>query len=239
MARTERQDANKTGLTPGMIARRAIALADADGLEAVTIRRLANDLGVTPMALYWHFRNKDELLDAMAAGVFEEIVPATDESAPWQQRLRAMLASLVAALRAHPAIAPLVSTRTVSTEGSLRVTEAMLDILHHGGFAPPEATQIARHALVVATSLVAPMPGVAAEAEPAKMVGARRDARQELASLPADRYPRLVEAAGPLSEGVAPDAYIAFGLDLLLAGIEAMAPATRGPERAGERHDER
>lgn len=54
-------------------------------------------------------------------------------------------------------------------------------------------------------------------------MGARRRARVFLESLPPERYPRLVEAAGPLSECEDPDAYYTFGLDLLLAGIEAMA----------------
>jgi hypothetical protein len=56
---------------------------------------------------------------------------------------------------------------------------------------------------------------------------ARRRARLFLESLPPERYPRLVEAAAPLSEGVDPDAYFAFGLALLLAGIEAMAARKR------------
>ena len=50
---------------------RAIALADAEGLDALTIRRLAQELGVTPMALYWHFRNKEELLAGAGRPVLE------------------------------------------------------------------------------------------------------------------------------------------------------------------------
>ena len=60
-----------------------------------------------------------------------------------------------------------------------------------------------------------------------ELLDTRRRARLFLESLPAERYPRLVEAAAPLSEGVDPDAYFAFGLDLLLAGIEAMAVRKR------------
>ena len=223
MARHDRKDADKAGLAPGMIARRAIALADAEGLEAVTIRRLARELGVTPMALYWHFRNKDELLDAMAASLFKEIDPAVEESDTWQEQLRAVLVSLIEALGAHPAVAPLVTSRTVSTEASLRATETLLDILRRGGFSPVEATQIARHALNTVANLAGASPGVVSVDDAAGMDDARREARQVLTSLPPERFPRLVEAAGPLSEGVARDAYIAFGLDLLLAGIEAMA----------------
>ena len=182
---------------------------------------------MTPMALYWHFRSKDELLDGMAARIFEEVDPSVDASATWLEQLRALLGSLLAALRARPSAAVLLSTRTVSSEGSLRATEAVLDILRRGGFSPAEATQIARHALSTVVNLVAGEPGVVAREESEESLAARRRARRFLESLPPERYPRLAEAAGPLSEGVDPDAYVAFGLDLLLAGIGAMAARKR------------
>jgi AcrR family transcriptional regulator len=205
----------------------ALALADSEGLEAVTIRRLAKELGVTPMALYWHFRSKDELLDGVAASIFEEIDLSVDASARWQEQLRALLGSMLGVLRAHRSTAILLSTRTVSSEGSLRATEVALDILGRGGFSPAEATQIARHALSTVTNLVSGEPGVVAREESGTVIDARRRARLFLESLPPERYPRLVEAATPLSEGVDPDTYFAFGLDLLLAGIEAIAARKR------------
>ena len=224
MARKRRPSAP---LTPRTVVDGALALADADGLEAVTIRRLAKGLGVTPMALYWHFRNKDELLDAMAARILEQVDLPVDASARWQDQLRAVLDSMLGALRARPATAILLSTRTASSEGSLRATEVVLDILRRGGFSPTEATQVARHALSTVTNLVSGEPGVVAREETDELRDARLGARLFLESLPPDRYPRLVEAAAPLSEGVSPDAYFAFGLDLLLAGIEAMAARER------------
>jgi AcrR family transcriptional regulator len=205
----------------------ALTLADSEGLEAVTIRRLAGELGVTPMALYWHFRSKDELLDGVAASIFEEIDLSVDASATWQEQLRALLGSMVSVLRAHPSTAILLSTRTASSEGSLRATEVALNILGRGGFSPTEATQIARHALSTVTNLVSGEPGVVAREESRERIDARRRARLFLESLPPERYPRLVEAATPLSEGVDPDTYFAFGLDLLLAGIEAIAARRR------------
>jgi AcrR family transcriptional regulator len=205
----------------------ALALADAEGLKAVTIRRLAKDLGVTPMALYWHFHSKDELLEGVAASIFEEIDLSVDASATWQEQLRALLGSMVSVLRAHSSTAILLSTLTVSSEGSLRTTEVALDILRRGGFSPTEATQIARHALSTITNLVSGEPGVVAREESGKLIDARRRARLFLESLSPERYPRLVESATPLSEGVDPDAYFAFGLDLLLTGIEAMAVRKR------------
>jgi AcrR family transcriptional regulator len=205
----------------------ALSLADSRGLAAVTIRRLAKELGVTPMALYWHFRSKDELLEGVAARMFEEVDLSVDASATWQEQLKALLGSMLGVLRAHPSTAILLSTRTASSEGSLRATEVALDILRRGGFSPAEATQIARHALSTVVNLVSGEPGVVARDESEEMIDARRRARLFLESLPSERYPRLVEAAGPLSEGVEPDTYFAFGLDLLLAGIEAMAARKR------------
>jgi TetR/AcrR family transcriptional regulator, tetracycline repressor protein len=228
MASKSRQNAsNRVTLTPQTVIERALALADAEGLEAVTIRRLAKELGVTPMALYWHFRSKDELLDGMAARIFEEIDPSVDASATWQEQMRALLGSMLDALRAHPSTATLLSTRTASSEGSLRATEVALDILGRGGFSPTQATQVARHVVSTLTNLVSGEPGVVARDKSGELTDARQHARLFLESLPSERYPRLVEAATPLSEGVDPDTYFAFGLDLLLAGIEAMAARKR------------
>jgi AcrR family transcriptional regulator len=201
----------------------ALSLADSEGLGTVTIRRLAKELGVTPMALYWHFRSKDELLDGMVAGIYEKVDPTLNASATWQERLRALLGSMVDVLRAHPSTAILLSTRNTASESSLRTTEVALEILRCGGFSPTEATQIARHALSTVTNLVSGVPGGVPGEESGEPTEAQRRARILLESLPPDRYPRLVEAAGPLSECEDPEGYYAFGLDLLLAGIEAMA----------------
>ena len=228
MVREKRRGApDRTTLTPRAVVEGALSLADSEGLRAVTIRRLAGELGVTPMALYWHFRSKDELLDGMVARIYEEIDPAPDESAPWPEQMRALLGSMVDALRAHPSTAILLATRNVASEGSLRTTEAALDILRRAGFSPAEATRVARHALSAVTNLVGGVPGTVSREEPGKLLDARRRARAFLESLPPEDYPRLVEAAAPLSEPDDPDAHYTFGLDLLLAGIEAMAARER------------
>ena len=67
---------------------RALELADADGLDALTIRKLAQQLGVTPMALYWHFRSKEDLLEGVAEQVWGEIDVNVDPSAPWWASFR-------------------------------------------------------------------------------------------------------------------------------------------------------
>ena len=215
--------AGKKQLTPEVVVGRALVLADSGGLGGVTIRRLARDLGVTPMALYWHFRSKDELLDAMMDRIFSEVDPKLDESATWLEQFRALMDSLAGALRAHPGAAPLFTTRTNSSESSLRWTEVALDTLRRGGFSPTEATRISRHALSTVVTLVAGEPGFIAPEDSGELLDARRRARVFLEALPPERYPRLVEAAAPLSASEDPEAYYEFGLDLLLAGIGEMA----------------
>jgi hypothetical protein len=131
--------------------------------------------------------------------------------------------SLAGALRAHPGAAPLFTTRTNSSESSLRWTEVALDTLRRGGFSPTEATRISRHALSTVVTLVAGEPGFIAPEDSGELLDARRRARVFLEALPPERYPRLVEAAAPLSASEDPEAYYEFGLDLLLAGIGEMA----------------
>ena len=109
---------------------RALALGDAEGLEELTIRRLAQELGVTPMALYWHFRNKEELLAGLAEQVWSEIDTDIDPTAGWAQQLRGLLESLVQVLRrtrARPSCWWPVRSRASSAEGHR----------DHAGGAPP------------------------------------------------------------------------------------------------------
>src|SRR5215510_15883666 len=77
-------------LSRATVAEHALKLADAEGLDSVTIRRLAQELGVTPMALYWHFKNKDELLLGIADHVLSGVSANRSADDPWQPQLRAM-----------------------------------------------------------------------------------------------------------------------------------------------------
>src|SRR5215472_411442 len=94
-------EAERARLSKPAVVDRALALADADGLDALTIRRLAQDLGVTPMALYWHFRSKEELITAVADRIWGEIGTDVDPADPWPSQLRTIFESLIGVLRAH------------------------------------------------------------------------------------------------------------------------------------------
>src|SRR5580658_9658525 len=108
MADTQTHDTERSRLTKRSVVDRGLAVADAEGLDGLTIRRLAADLGVTPMALYWHFRSKEELLGGVADQIWSEIGTDVDPSADWVDQLRALLESLVHVLRTHPSAAQLL-----------------------------------------------------------------------------------------------------------------------------------
>jgi AcrR family transcriptional regulator len=202
---------------------RALALADAEGLEALSIRRLTQDLGVTPMALYWHFKSKEDLLDAVADRVVEEVDLSIDRSLPWLEQVRALVDSLVAVLRRHRSACSLLSNRDVQGESSLAALEVVLDVLRRAGFSPEEATEVSRHALRTVYALVGGEPYAAPALGPDERDAVQRRYRLFFESLPPDRYPRLVEAARPFSSCDDPDAYYSFGVEMLLAGVRAMS----------------
>src|SRR5262245_53988694 len=90
----------RTLLSKARIVRAAVALADRAGLEALTMRRLADELGVAPMSLYHHVPNKEELVDEMIETVFEQIEPPSLE-VEWKTALRRRAHSTRAALNRH------------------------------------------------------------------------------------------------------------------------------------------
>jgi AcrR family transcriptional regulator len=208
---------------------RALALADNDGLDALTIRRLATGLGVTPMALYWHFRSKEELIAGLADRIWGEIRTDVDASADWPDQLRAMLESLIDVLRTHSSASTLLMSSEKLGPSHWQATEKTLEILRSAGFDPEHASEIARSALWTGLTLVMSEPGFsdAGLTEPERAEIQRRK-QIELASLPPDRYPRLVEAAVPMTScDAGPEFHYEFGMDLFIAGVRALAPPDR------------
>src|SRR5713226_3132955 len=83
MGSVKTREGERTKLSRSAVVDRALALADSDGVDALTIRRLATELGVTPMALYWHFRSKEELLAGLGDQIWSELDTDVDTAAPW------------------------------------------------------------------------------------------------------------------------------------------------------------
>jgi TetR/AcrR family transcriptional regulator, tetracycline repressor protein len=217
-----RADVDRARLTKSAVVDQALKLADSVGLEALTIRKLATELGVTPMALYWHYRSKDELLTGLVERVWTEIDLDVDRSAPWADQLRTLFESLLAVLRAHPAAPKLLLEFDRQTEASLGPTELVLEILRDAGFDAEHAAGIARYALWTGITLVMSEPGAewlsAAEREQGQ-----RKKQITFATLPTAVYPQLVECAIALTSSEDPEFHYELGVSLFIAGVEAIA----------------
>ena len=228
MANPQAADAERSRLSKQAVVDRGLALADASGLDGLTIRRLAQDLGVTPMALYWHFRSKDELLLALADQVWSELDIDVDPAQPWSRQLRGLLESLVRVLRAHPAASQLLLETEKQSESFLRATEVTLAVLRGAGLDPEHASAIARSAMWTGLTLVMSAPGSKPGMSEGELAEMLRRNRVRMAMLPTDRYPHVVECAGPLNDCDDPEFHYRFGIDLFIAGVEAMAARLTG-----------
>jgi AcrR family transcriptional regulator len=223
---------DKPQLSKAAVVERALKLADADGLEALTIRKLAADLGVTPMALYWHFRSKDDLLDGLAERVWSEFDVNVDPAVPWPAQLRGLLWSLIGVLRAHPSAPWLLSEYKGANEHSLRAMEVTLGVLREGpGFGPEQASEIARLALWTGIMLILSENGF----DPGKSVAERDEENRvkmvKLSTLPPTLYPLVVEHARELTDCGSSELHFQLGVDVFIAGVEA---AARGSSAAGD-----
>ena len=216
-------DPQRPRLSKTTVVGQAIALADAEGLDALTIRRLAQELGVTPMALYWHFRNKDELLNGLSDQFWSEIDTDVDDAAPWPEQLRTLLGSLVQVLREHPSASQLLASGEKQSPAALEAIEVTLEVLRRGGFDPRRASAIARNGLWTGLMLAMSEPGYGPSLGEGERAEQQRRNRIRLAMLPPDRYPCLVEAAEPMTDCDDPDFHYRFGIDLFIRGVQAMA----------------
>lgn len=199
----------------------AVAVADAGGMSALTMRALADELGVKPMALYHHVANKDEILDGIVDAVFAEIdlpSPGVD----WRPALRARAMSARAALGRHPWATPLLESRANPGPATLRHHDAVTGCLRRAGF----SIALTGHAIAVldAYTYGFALSETALPFDDAE--GTAELAQAILGGLSADTYPHLTEFT---TERVLQPGYdyaeeFAWGLDLVLDGLERSVP---------------
>jgi AcrR family transcriptional regulator len=194
-----------------------IALADAAGIETLTMRRLGEELGVEAMSLYKHVANKSDLLDGMTDAVFGEI-ELPEIGAEWRTAMRERARSARAALNRHPWAIALVSSRTAPGPATLRHHDTVIGTLRAAGF----SVELTAHAFSAIDSYVY---GFALQeatlpfdtAEQAAEVGEAMFAR-----MAAEQYPHLTEftVRHVLRPGYEYGAEFEYGLDLVLDGLE-------------------
>ena len=119
-------------LTRDSILDATLELAEQQGLAAVSMRAVAGRLGVTPMALYNHVANKQELLDGLVERLLAEL-PAPDPDKPWREQLDTLASSLRATAKRHPDAFPMLLRRPATTPAAKRSREAIYDALRSAG----------------------------------------------------------------------------------------------------------
>jgi AcrR family transcriptional regulator len=213
-------DPRRAPLTRERVLAAAIDLADRDGIASLSMRKLAQELGVEAMSLYHHVANKDAILDGLIDLVFGEIDLPVGE-ADWKAAMRRRAISAREVLRRHPWATGLMESRSTPGPATLRHHDAVLGILRNAGF----PLELAAHAYSLLdsyiygfalqeTSLPFNTPEETAEVAQAMM-----------AEFPADAYPHLTEIAVEhvLQPGYSYASEYLFGLDLILDGLERLA----------------
>ncbi|UWM51437.1 TetR/AcrR family transcriptional regulator C-terminal domain-containing protein [Streptomyces carpaticus] len=116
----------------------ALELARTEGIDALTIRRLATEVGASRMALYRHIPDKETLLELVGNAVAEqELLPRAAGDGPWQHRLTSLAQSMRASLTAYPGLAERIIARPSTGRGGLRLAETLLEILAETGLDEP------------------------------------------------------------------------------------------------------
>ena len=142
---TEIETKTRTPLSRDRVLRAAVELADRDGADALSMRRLAAELGVVPMALYKHVANKDELLDGMIDVVVGEIDPPRTDT-DWKTAVRERILSARRALLRHPWASRVMESRTSPTPIVMAYMDSMIAMFTDGGFSI-DLTHHVMHAL--------------------------------------------------------------------------------------------
>ena len=208
----------RTPLTTTRVLVGAVALADAIGIESLTIRNLATELDVKPMTIYHHVANKEAIIDGMIDIVFGEIdEPPTDTDWKTAMRLRAL--STRAVLARHPWATPLMESRTSPGALTLKHHDAVIGCFRRGGF----SIAMTAHAYALIDAYIygfalqeANLPATGGE-EMADL------AEAIIEPLPAGGYPHLMELTAEhiLMPGYDFADEFEFGLDLILDGLES------------------
>ncbi|HEY5159515.1 MAG TPA: TetR/AcrR family transcriptional regulator [Gaiellaceae bacterium] len=217
---TELQNERKT-LSRRAVIEAALTIGDSEGADAVSLRRVARELGVTPMALYRYVESKEALLAAVADRAFEEFELPT-ESDDWREELKALAHSFRRLLLAHPTVATLFSSKPAEiSQNGARVVEVILGVLRRAGFPPQEAALVESECERFILGLVVLEMGGGPQLCPFGPKGHHsHDAKAILALLPPEEFPNLLEALPYFNDCKDADWAFEFALELIVSGLE-------------------
>jgi AcrR family transcriptional regulator len=214
-------------LTRERIIAAAVELIEREGAGALSMRRIASELGTGVMSLYDHVPSKAALLDGVAERVLSGIDVTTEPGTSWEEQIRAQARAFWQVARVYPRSTMVVVSRPVDSAATLRPIEYALATLRKAGFGGEDAVRVVRTFVAYVAGTLVREVGVTPGLEP------QRPLSQDPAVLTADR-PFLDPAEFPQVTSVSTellnrdfDADFEFGLDLLVRAITEMRPARR------------
>ncbi len=196
-------------LTKERIVAAAVDVIEREGVTAISMRRIAAELGCAVMSLYNHVPSKDALLDGVAEYVMSGIAVQTDPGAGWQDQVRAQARAFREIARAHPRCTMVVVSRPNNSAAAVRPFERALATLIAAGFGGEQAIRIVRVFIAYITGCLLREVGVAPSLSPPDEAAQAAD--------PAE-FPLLSSLAEDVAERDY-DTDFEFGLDLLVAAV--------------------
>jgi AcrR family transcriptional regulator len=201
------------------IVRAAVELIERDGEDAISMRRIAAELGYGVMSLYNHIPNKDAVLDAVAEYVMADFEFAADAHADWRDQARALVRAFRAVSRRYPRCINVVIMRQLNTPAGLQPLESALATARAAGFAGESAVRVMR------TFVAYAMGSLVNEARLTSMRHNPQINPQGYAHLDATRFPNIVALADPLLR-LDPEADFEFGVELLINAVAGLPRTT-------------
>lgn len=235
MSSTKKTPVSRAPLNRERVSLAAVRLADESGIDALSMRNLAQDLGVVPMALYKHVANKEELLDEMINVLVLEIDPLQADL-DWKGALRHRILSARQALLRHPWAPHVIESRNSASPVVLDYIDSLIGIFLAAGFSL-DLTHYAMHALGSRMwgFIQEVFPTPASPTDPAELAAAFAQW--------AIRYPNIIEMAtaanhsddGQITQGCDDQFEFEFALDLLLDGFERLHQGNWSSTKPGQR----
>jgi AcrR family transcriptional regulator len=222
MTATTKRPQRRTPLSRELVLETAVKLADRGGLESLSMRKLGQELGVEAMALYYHFANKDEVIDGMVDLVFSEIdLPIG--GADWKTAMRRRAFSLRDVLLRHRWALGLMESRRKPGPANLRHHDAVIGSLLSAGLDMPTIA----HAYSLLDSYIYGFALFATNLpfDPSEEVAEL--GRITLRAFPVDAYPNLVAYVSAMGPGYNYWDEFDHGLDLILEGLQKAAGSSR------------
>jgi AcrR family transcriptional regulator len=228
------RSAPRAPLSKEEIVEAALGVVDREGLDATSMRRVADELGTAPSALYWHVRNKDELLQLVLDRVAREVELPPPDPENWQEQLKTVAREMRRVLTRHRDIARVTLGAIPVGPNTLRVVEWMHALLREAGL--PDRTvalvgdvcglYVGAYSFEESLGLASPTGEDLPPDEVLTML------RQYWSSLPPDRFPHTLALLDHLFEG-GPDERFEFGLDLIVRGLASLQADAVGSEAEG------